>query len=206
MTNRQDSSSAKKWDEIFQAGAKFRDLNEVFVWQLIEKFKSSSKVSLSHVVDLGCGTGETLARFRAHGLGVTGIDFSQVALTAARQTLALSDEPNRLIEADLASLSNLTIETPVGTLWLGKLVLAFIDDKEKFLMGVKEKMKSGDMLLIMTPIIHGGIIYQPEDKPGIAMLQEEVERLVRSVFGRFEVFSNEYPGERGHIISYLVAS
>ncbi len=197
-------SGAQKWDALFQNGAKYRDLNEAFVWQLIEKFKSLSGASLAHVVDLGCGTGDTLLRFAAHGIGVTGIDFSAVALQAAKEKLAASGNRAVFIAADLANLDQVKTTTPTGTLWLCKSVLAFIPDKEKFLQQVRDKMTLGDMLLVMTPVWHDQIVYQPEDKPGIAIRLEEMEQLMSTVFKSPRIFSDEYPGERGHIISYLI--
>ncbi|MEK7606601.1 MAG: class I SAM-dependent methyltransferase [Patescibacteria group bacterium] len=158
----------------------------------------------AHVMDLGCGTGDTLAKFCARGIGVTGIDFSTVALQEAGKRLRACKEKLVLIEADLEHLHSLNMKTPAGTLWLCKLVLAFIKDKTKFLEDVRGKMNVGDMLFVMTPVLHEEILYTKEDKPGIALRLEEADILMSTIFGDKHMFSNEYPGERGHIISYLV--
>jgi SAM-dependent methyltransferase len=195
---------ANKWDAVFKDDVKYRDLNEVFVLQLIDEFKASTGIKPAHVVDLGCGNGNTLFKFCARDISVTGIDFSVVALEEAKKKLVSCDGKADFIEADLENLDNVKIEVPAGTLWLCKLVLAFINDRKKFLKNVRDKMKAGDMLLIMTPILHDEIIYQKEDKPGIAIRQNEMGDLMLNIFGSKQVFSNEYTGERGHIVSYLV--
>lgn len=195
---------AQRWDAIFDIGTKYKDLNEVFISQLTEEFKSLTGIKLSHVVDLGCGTGETLARFCKEGVGVTGVDFSTVAFKKAKATLLSCISEAFLIEADLENLDKVRIETTVGILWLCKLVLAFIKDKTEFLKNVRDKMNKGDAFFLMTPVLHDGVVYQKEDKPGIAVRLEEVDVLSSKVFGNRYIFSNEYQGERGHTISYLV--
>jgi SAM-dependent methyltransferase len=198
-----NTKAAQKWDAVFDAGAKYRDMNEVFVSRLIEEFLSLSGIKPSHVVDLGCGNGDTLAKFCKQGIGVTGIDFSVAALKKAKILLSSCNCKVFIIEADLENLDSVKIKAPTGTLWLCKLVLAFMNDKAKFLVNVKNKMNTGDILLLMTPILHNNIVYQKEDKPGIAIRFEEVESLIAEIFGNKQVFSNEYHGERGHTISYL---
>lgn len=193
-----------RWNAIFEDGTKYRDLNEAFVLQLIKEFESSTGMKPAHVVDLGCGTGDTLTRFCARGIGVTGIDFSMVALKEAKKRLASCDGKFVFIEADLENLDNVKIKTPAGTLWMCKLVLAFIKDRAKFLKNVRDKMNGGDMLFVMTPVLHDEIVYQKEDKPGISIRQDEADALMLTIFGNKQVFSNEYPGERGHVVSYLI--
>lgn len=195
---------AHKWNAFFKDGTKYRDLNEVFVLQLIEEFESSTGIKPTHVVDLGCGIGDTLGRFCARGIGVTGIDFSAVALKEAKKKTASCKGKKAFIEADLESLDDVQIVPPAGSLWVCKLVLAFINKRTRFLKNVLNKMKAGDMLFVMTPVLHDEIVYQKEDKPGIAIHQDEVDALMLAIFGSKRVFSNEYPGERGHVVSYLV--
>ncbi|MDD2758089.1 MAG: class I SAM-dependent methyltransferase [Patescibacteria group bacterium] len=198
------SKDAQRWDAIFDIGTKYRDLNEVFILQLIEEFKSLTGIKLAHLVDLGCGTGDTLARFCKQDIGVTGIDFSAVALKKANLALSSCDSDVFLIEADLENLDKVKIKTTVGTLWLCKFVLAFIKDKAKFLKNVRDKMNKGDAFLLMTPVLHDVINYQKEDKPSIAIRVEEADALLLKIFGNRHIFSNEYQGERGHTVSYLV--
>jgi len=153
---------------------------------------------------LGCGTSETLVHFCKFGIPVTGLDFSTVALKKSKTTLAPFGDKISLIQSDLQNFNSTKIKTPPGTLWLCKFVLAFIDNKKKFLQTVRKKMKTGDMFLIVTPVLHNGIEYKKEDKPGIAIDFEELENLMSSVFGNKEIFSDEYFGKREHVVSYLV--
>lgn len=198
------SKAVHRWNAIFESCKKYRDLNEVFVLQLIEVFESLTGTSLKHVVDLGCGTGDTLAKFCKQGFDVTGIDFSIVGLKKAKIALSSCNGRVTLIEADMEDLDKVKISVPAGTLWLCKLTLAFIKDKTSFLRSVRNKMNSGDMFLLITPVLHNDIIYQRDDKSGIAILLEEVDSLVLGIFGNSQIFSNEYHGERGHTISYLI--
>ncbi len=56
----------------------------LFEARWLARFTASLK-SGDHVLDLGCGTGEPIARwFKAEGFTVTGVDFSEAMLTIAR--------------------------------------------------------------------------------------------------------------------------
>lgn len=57
----------------------------LFEARWLARFTASLKPG-DHVLDLGCGTGEPIARwFKAEGFAVTGVDFSEAMLTIARK-------------------------------------------------------------------------------------------------------------------------
>ncbi|MFA5130337.1 MAG: methyltransferase domain-containing protein [Patescibacteria group bacterium] len=199
-----DNPKADKWNGIFSKGTAYRELNEVFILDLLDAFAKISGRKPSAVVDLGCGSGDTLARFTQLGIPVTGVDISNIAIEKAKERLKAVDHDAECILHDLDNIASLKLNAPEGALWMCKLVLAFISDRRAFLENVHVKMKSGDQFLIMTPVLHDEVNYTKEDKPGIAIPIKEIESLLTDIFGSFMIFSNEYTGERMHVISYFV--
>jgi ubiquinone/menaquinone biosynthesis C-methylase UbiE len=195
-----DNPKADKWNSLFEGGAKYREINEVFALDLLDALKKEVGKRPAAVVDLGCGSGDTLARFAALGLQAVGVDISNVAIEQAKEKLSAAT----LIQHDLDDIGTIKIDAPVGTLWICKLVLAFVTDKKAFLNGVRGLMRDGDALLVMTPVLREDVAYAKEDKPGIALPVTEAEGLMMETFGGFTVFASEYPAERGHVVSYLV--
>lgn len=203
MTDLKPAASVK-WDSLFAGGAKYRNLNEVFVLDLLDQFETATGHAPTAVIDLGCGDGETLKKFSMRGFPLIGIDFSKVALNLAMSKFKEDESAAMFLFWDLADISRLSIETPEGSLWLCKFVFAFLDEKVSFLRQVHSRMKEGDKFLLMTSVVHKGVVYTPEDKPGIAVEIEMLKKMFVEEFGDVSVFSNEYPGDRGHIVSYLV--
>lgn len=197
-------TKAKKWNTLFENGAKYRDLNEIYILDLLDQFEKINGHRPSSIVDLGCGNGETLSKFSSLGIPVIGVDVSNVALDQANKKLAESGLEFSLILHDLDKMETLQIDAPENSLWICKLVLAFIEDKLGFLKNVSKLMKNGDQLLVITPVLREGVNYTNEDKPGIAIKIKEIESLLTETYGNFIVFSNEYLGERGRVVSCLV--
>jgi ubiquinone/menaquinone biosynthesis C-methylase UbiE len=198
------NAKATKWNALFDNGAKYRDLNEIYILDLIDQFEKISGHKPASVVDLGCGNGETLSKFSSFGIPVIGVDVADVALDQAKKKLEESGLEFSLILHDLDQMETLRIDVPENTLWICKLVLAFIEDKLGFLQNVRNLMKSGDQLLVMTPVLRVGVSYTKEDKPGIAIGINEIVSLLTDALGGFTIFSDEYLGERGKVVSYLM--
>lgn len=60
-----------------------------------------------HIIDIGCGAGESLTWLAQHGYIVTGIDRASAMVAAARKTLASAGVDARLIEGDIRAAQGL---------------------------------------------------------------------------------------------------
>ncbi len=193
-----------RWDKAYTDGTKFLGINEVFIQQLLARFTAHTSKEPTRVIDLGCGDGSTLASFGQIGVPLIGIDFSSVGLDLAKDNLKSYSDQTTLISRDLNDIKEIDLGVSDYSLWVCKLVLAFVEDKQEFLSEVAKKMSSHDVLLLMTPILHDGINYSPEDKPNIAIKETELAHLLSDNFAWREIFSDAYRDQRVHTVSYLL--
>lgn len=193
------------WDRFFQEGRDFSPLNIIFLDRLLETVadlqkKRGRKTSLRSVIDLGCGTGDSLVKFAQKGLRGIGVDFSGVALSKARDRLRkgkISGFEFRRADLDTLSLSE------KADIIFSKLSYAFLKDKAKFLARVKKLMKSDSVFILMTPVLYRGITYIKEDQPGIAVNFKGTTKLLSKYFRGVEVFHHDYFGEKGDLVTFI---
>lgn len=190
---------AEKWDGLFSKGAAYKPLNVVFAGKLLERVRDISGKKPESVLDLGCGTGNSLRTLKEAGItDVAGVDCSKVALEEAGKTLSNCE----LALCDMNE--GLGEDGKQYDLLLCKLTIAFIEDKGKFLSSAKNLMHDSSVLCIITPVLHEGIAYVKEDKPGIAVKYNEFRALLDKTFGTVEEFHHDYHGERGDIMTFLL--
>lgn len=178
-----------KWDKIFSEGVDFTPLNQVFLNNLLSFIKNKIDSDPKTMIDLGCGTGDTLIKFSKKGLNVEGMDSSEVALEKAKESL--SKEGIDGVKLSNVDLNNLVLDKKYDLI-LCKLTYAFIDDKESFLEEVKKGMTHKSVFILITPVLHKGIEYLPEDKPGIAVDIEETNEILIRHFSNSEIFHHNY--------------
>ena len=82
-----------KWDELYAKGIKYKPLNNIFLNKLFDKIQTVTGKKPVTIIDIGCGSGESLLKFLQRGMAATGVDFSQVAIDRARNTLGDDAEP-----------------------------------------------------------------------------------------------------------------
>lgn len=191
-----------KWDEVFAKNPKYTPLNEIFLINLLEEIKKVTGQLPKSVIDLGCGFGDSLIKFSKAGLKVLGVDFSTVAIERACQELKENNINN--VEIILSDLDDLNIKNSAD-IFFCKLTYAFIKDKEKFLDKVKSLMTDNSVFVIITPVLHEGIKYLDEDKPGIAVNFEETGKLFNKMFSKVRIFDHNYFGDRGDTVTYLLS-
>jgi len=194
----QAENKSKKWDKLYSAGTKYRQLNQVFFDRLIDKVENLIGSKVKTVFDLGCGTGDAVNQFEKRGHEAIGIDFSTVAITKAKG----KNSKAQFFEHDLNSLNKLDLKR-TADLIICKLTIAFISDKEKLFKDIRKLMDKNSVFCLITPVLHENVDYNAEDKPGIAVSYKIIKRLLKRNFGKVIEFHDEYVGEKAHIVTFL---
>lgn len=190
-----------KWDQIFSNNPQYKPLNEIFLAELLEKIKKDTNPNPKKMVDLGCGTAKTVFQFSKLGFEVIGLDISQVALKKLQEEIDNSQAKNiSLINVDLNNY-NLALEADI---FLCNFVYAFIDNKEFFLKKIAEYLHTDSVFILITPVIHKGIIYTEEDKTKIAVDFEETLKLLKNIFSSVDVYHHDYIGTREDYVTFLM--
>ena len=192
-----------KWNEIFKKGAKYKPLNKVFLDKILNKIKETNPNNQQKtMVDIGCGTGDTLLKFLQKKFNVTGIDISEIAIKEAEELLKKEGVENfNLFVMNVSEISS--IEEKFDIIF-NKLVYAFIEDKKKFIEDIKKLMKETSFFILMTPVLYKGVTYTPEDKPGIAVNFEETEVLLKNNFTSVEIIHHDYFSTNGDTLTFLI--
>jgi predicted TPR repeat methyltransferase len=191
-------NKSEKWNKLYHAGAKYRQLNQVFTNRLIKKIEKMIGRKIKIVLDLGCGTGDAIDQFEKRGYESIGIDFSATAVAKAKE----KNSKAQFIEHDLDLLDKVGLQE-TADLVICKLTVAFISDKEKFFWSIRKLMSINSVFCLITPVLHNNIDYSVEDKPGIAVDYLGIKKLLKENFGKVIEFHNEYLGEKTHIITFL---
>lgn len=190
-----------KWDQIFASNPTYKPLNEVFLTQLLENIKKDINPLPKSLVDLGCGTAETIFQFAKKGYKVTGIDFSKVALDKLQEKVDKSGLNNITLQLVDLNESVLKIEADI---FLCNFVYAFINNKESFLKNIAECMKENSVLILVTPVKYKNVIYEPADKPDIAVEYDETVQKLNELFSEVLVYHHDYFGFREDYTTFLI--
>ena len=126
-------------------------------------------------LDLGSGTGEFSKWLSENGFEVEGIDFSSEAIKISKEVCPGCNFSNW----DLEDLENYPFKHKKYDLILDSKVIAFIEDKEKYINTISSKLKGA--FVIQT------FLYNKE-KPLIAVNEESFEKLLKT---KFNILSKE---------------
>jgi len=190
-----------KWDQIFSNNPQYKPLNEHFLNNLLTKIKADINPPLQKVVDLGCGTAQTLFQFSKLGFNVTGLDFSEVALNKVQQKIEENKITNiKLIKLDLSN-EKINLEADI---FLCNFVYTFINKKEFFLKNVAQCLRGDSTFILITPVTHSGTFYTEEDKVNIAVDFEETTKLLKNIFSNVEIYHHDYIGFREDYVTFLI--
>jgi ubiquinone/menaquinone biosynthesis C-methylase UbiE len=189
-----------KWDELFAKGAKYKPLNGEFLDVILRRAEKIIGKKPKTAIDLGCGTGDVVLQFVEKGLTVTGIDFSEVAISKAKNKLTEMNLKAEFIKTDL---NNLNLDKKADIIFC-KFVLAFIEDKTKFLKSVKKMMRKNSVFILITPILRESVEYTKEDKPFIAVDLKKLKKLFKENFGKVKILNKDSFAKNGEILSFLI--
>lgn len=191
-----------KWDEGFKAGRDYNPMNEILLDKVLELVTNDKNTA----IDLGCGTGDAVIKLAKRGMTVTGTDWSPEALRKAQiraEEVGVADKMN-LQEVDLDHLAEADLKAGAADIILCKLVIAFVSDQKAFCEAVKGLLAEDGVFVIQTPVLHEGIEYIPEDKPGIAVPYTEFKATLEEVFTDVIEFDHSYYSDRGDLVTFIV--
>ena len=144
----------EQWDTSYQ--------NNLTPWREpfeINDVLEHAGVTKGSALDLGCGTGEWGIALAEKGFEVEGLDFSTEALKIAR---SLSDKV-RWVEWDLEKLNEYAFKHDSYDLILDHKVLAFIENKEKYLDTIASRLSGVYVLTVFHEHDKKGAINVPKD-------------------------------------------
>jgi SAM-dependent methyltransferase len=111
----------RRWlyDVLYRVGAPWDGPPRAELVRLVEGGTlTPARLAPGRALDLGCGTGANLRYLASHGFEATGVDFSPIALKAARRR-AIAEAPAssiRLVEGDLTGPAIDGVEGPFDLL------------------------------------------------------------------------------------------
>lgn len=188
------------WDNIFKKGSNFKPLNELYLNTILDKIKKERKKKIKTVIDLGCGTGDSLSKFAQKGYTVSGIDISNVALKKAAELF--KKQGLEKIDLQCMDLNKLDITNKADIIF-SKLMIAFIKDKDAFLKNVKKMMNKDSFFVLITPVLYKDIKYSKNDKTKIAVDFNEINKLLKNNFKKVIVFHHDYFGDKGDAVTFI---
>lgn len=191
----------ERWDEVFLSGKDFALMNEQFLdAKILPKVHPSKRADTPTALDLGCGTGDLLAKLVARGFHVDGVDASAVALESARDRLGA--DVGSLVCADLdgADLSTLSPQYDLVSM---KLVLAFVHERARLLDTVRSKIIPTGVFVLITPIITDTMSVITPKAQAISISEDEVEKLLTEHFTSWERIGKEDTPEGLVLATYL---
>lgn len=191
-----------KWDEGFKAGRDYNPMNEILLDMILGQVSNDKKTA----IDLGCGTGDAAIKLAKRGMTVTGTDWSPEALRKAQARAEEEDVADKvtLQEVDLDTLAESDLKSGEADIILCKLVIAFVSNQKAFCEEVKGLLAENGVFVIQTPVLHDGIEYVPEDKPGIAVPYKEFKATLENVFTDVTEFDHSYYSDRGDLVTFIV--
>ncbi|PIS41138.1 MAG: hypothetical protein COT25_04740 [Candidatus Kerfeldbacteria bacterium CG08_land_8_20_14_0_20_42_7] len=191
----------RSWDEIFETNPKYKPLNDIFLLRLLSKVKQESNAAFKKIVDLGCGTADTVFQFARLGFSVEGIDVSSVALKKLKEKLVSKETKNiNLRHGDL----NVFSEKIEADIYFCSFVYAFIENKEHFLKYVSDCMTQRSVFILITPVTYKNISYLETDKPNIAVDFEATKNILSKYFSSVEEYHHDYVGVREDYVTFFI--
>ncbi|MGW2936552.1 class I SAM-dependent methyltransferase [Streptomyces sp. NPDC001156] len=157
-----------EWDAHYAGGNTFRDLGDT-ERRLLAEHTPPPQDGLA--LDIGCGLG-ALARHLAHlGYQVDAVDYAPSSLTLAEAQDPSAAVTYRLFDIERDSLDSLP--HAAYDLITFRLSWAFIRDRTRVMNRVRERLRPGGALCVITPVADA----VPKDKRDIALDEDELELL-----------------------------
>ncbi len=115
------------WNEVYKNGRSFNPASEIVLDKL--------KLSKGSALDIGCGQGQLMKQLEARGFKTQGIDLSDYSAGIVGNFMTYKFN----MKFDLITIN---------------LVLAFIQDKPKFIEKVHSLSKKNGRIIIITPVLY----------------------------------------------------
>ena len=192
----------KYWDNIFKEGKDFTTLNEILLDTLL--LPKLEKRSGSHLklLDVGCGTGDTLKKFKDRGFDVFGVDVSSEAVGLAKKRIGVNDDS--IVVGDIET--DPVLSEKEFDLAIVKLVIAFIEDKARFLETLKSLLSVSGKILIITPLLYREVTYHKKHTIGISIFEDEFVKLLHDHFTSTELLHKDFHNDNSVVGYYLCSN
>lgn len=162
------------WNSVYQSDRDYRRINH----KQISKILELSDVENGKALDIGSGTGHLSRELYHRGFSVTGVDMSSEAIKIAESLSKYVDYINLDLENDdLEELEGNNFD-----LITCKLVFAFIDKRNEFLLRVKSLLSKNGVFAIITPTLE----QVEENKRSIAVDYNDTLSLLKEYFDSVE--------------------
>ena len=105
--------SWQRWlyDRAYRSGRSARWDSGITPPEVVAEIEGEQPLTPGRALDLGCGTGTNALYLSKHGWQVVGVDFSPLAIAAARQKLAGTKRVT-FVQGDVTRLSQLGVDGP----------------------------------------------------------------------------------------------
>lgn len=183
----------KKWDQSFAQGKDYTSLDKNMSQKIID-ILSKENNDFQTILDLGCGTGQSLEIFANYFSELNGLDFSQVALDKTNKRLS-KYKNKKIYLADLNDVETWPNEltNKKFSLIISKLSLAFVKDKNNFIKKCHQLLDANGAFLLITPVKYKDKKYTKRIK-NISVDLEELESILNSLFKKI-ILVEEKPFE-----------
>lgn len=158
-----------QWHDHYAQGKGFRPLGDSERDLLAEHLPPRPGAA---ALEIGCGTGE-LARYLADlGYAVTGVDYADSAIAACADAAPVNSNM-AFVCMDVESDDWTQLPDATYDLVICRLSYAFVVDRGPFLARVRDRLRPGGALCVITPL-HRDV---PEDRRDIALDDNAIDRL-----------------------------
>ena len=165
----------------------------------------SKTVLPGKALDIGCGEGYFLIYLAKHGFDVTGIDFSEIAISRAKKNAERAGIQCRFMEKDAVSIDGFDEQFDFVFEW-GLLHLIMPPQRRKYLSGITKVLKNGGVYMsaslshLDSTLGNSGLKYRFAPASGLWLYYSTHAELKELFSGFFEIIASKLtsiPTENG---------
>ncbi|WP_274036481.1 methyltransferase, FxLD system [Streptomyces sp. MMBL 11-1] len=159
-----------EWEQHYGEGKGWRRLGEREQQLLAEH--APVPEGGGRALDVGCGTGELATHLAGVGYTVDAVDFTDRAITRAREEHAGIDGV-RWLRLDIERDDPAPLHAEGYDLITMRLAYPFMRDRGRIVHGLGERLRDGGALVVITPTVEN----TPSERRGIALDEDELTLL-----------------------------